>query len=84
VFLLQLESLFLVELVHGFSHEKIFSLPRGVVEPEDVQERRFSGAGRSHDGKKIALVHFEVDVAESVVGAAFERINAVDVAKGDH
>ena len=51
-----------------------------IVHSENVQERRFPGAGRPHDGNEIAFLHFEIDVAQNVKELSFrERINALDV-----
>src|SRR5688572_9571973 len=46
--------------------EEIFAGPGVVVHPEDVEQRRFAGAGRPHDGNEVAFVNLQVDVAQDV------------------
>ena len=68
----------------GHTVQKIFSRPGVIVHSKNVQERRFPGTGRSHDGNEIALLDFEIDVAKNVKEFAFrERINALDVFQPD-
>jgi hypothetical protein len=49
-----------------------------------VEQRRLAGTRRAHDRNEIPFVDLEVDVAERVIRAALERIDAVDVTEGDH
>jgi hypothetical protein len=89
VILLKNETYLLVALVGAFLRfqgmngntiQKIFSSPGMIVHSENVQKRRFAGAGRSHDGNEIALLNLEIDVAKHVKEFALrERINALDV-----
>ena len=54
------------QMMHrGFAQE-IFAAPAVIVHAQDVQERRFTRAGRSHDGDKIAFPDFQIDVAQDV------------------
>ena len=70
--------------MNGDAIQKIFAGPTVIVHSEDVQERRFPGAGRSHDGNEIALLHLEIDVAQNVKKLSFcERVNALDAMQSD-
>jgi hypothetical protein len=39
VFLLQFETLLLIERMHGFTHEEILTSPGAVVESKQMQQR---------------------------------------------
>ena len=56
-----------------------------IVHAENVQERRFARAGRTHDGNEVAFVDFEIDVAQDVKELPFrERINAFEILEFNH
>ena len=68
------------QMMNRDTHQKIFARPGVIVHAENMQQRRFSGAGRSHDGNEIALLDLEIDVAQDVEELLFpERIDALDV-----
>ena len=65
--------------------EEIFAGPGVIVHPEDVEQRRFAGAGRPHDGNEVAFVDLQVDVAQDVKEFALrERVEAFEVFELDH
>ena len=64
VFLVQLHAIFFVELVDGVLDQVILTGPGAVVHAEQVEQRGFARAGRSHDGDELAFLDFRVDAAQ--------------------
>ena len=78
-------ALFRFQVVDGHIIEEKFAAPSMIVHAEDVEERRFPGARRPHDGNEIAFVYFQVDVAKDVKEFALrERIKTFEVFERDH
>ena len=46
------------------SAEIVLARPGAVVHAEQMQQRRFARARRSHDGDELAFLHFRVDAAQ--------------------
>jgi hypothetical protein len=84
VLFLEVETFFLVQLVHGLAVEVILAAPRTVVEPEDVEQGGLARAGWSHDGHELALVDLKVDVAQGVEDTALERVDFFKMGEFDH
>src|SRR6266850_8508666 len=62
----QLVALLDVELVDGFSVEKVISRPRTIQHSKNAQQRGLARAGRPHDGHKFARLNIEIDSAQQV------------------
>src|SRR5262245_31177236 len=70
--------------MNSLAEEVIFAGPVAVEHPEDAQERRFSCAGRPHDGYKLAFFNVHADSAqdESLAGPRCESL--FDVSQFNH
>jgi hypothetical protein len=66
----KLGALLLFHLVDGFAQKLKFALVETVEHAQNVQQGRFSGTRRPHDGNKFALFHFEVHIVEQENPAA--------------
>ncbi len=66
-------------LVGGLVVEPVLAEPLIVEQGENVQQRRFSRAGGSHDGEELALLDVEVDAAQDpgLSGSGF--VTAFDI-----
>jgi hypothetical protein len=65
--------------------KKVFTGPGMIMHADYMEERRFAGAGRTHDGNEIALRDFKIDVAQDVKEFSFrERVKTFEVFECDH
>src|SRR2546430_122459 len=65
--------------------EKILAGPTVIVHAEDVKQRRFACARRSHHRNELAFRDFDVDVAQNKKEFSFgQRITALETFKTDH
>ena len=56
-----------------------------IVHAQDVQQRRFTGAGWTHHGNEVPFADFQVDVAQDVKKLLLrQEIRAFETFKFDH
>jgi|ERR1017187_5517933 hypothetical protein len=78
-------ALFWLELMHRGLAKKVFATPGVIVHAENVEKRRFPGAGRAHDGNEFPFREIEIDIAQDVKEFALrQRINAFQFSKFNH
>ena len=53
-------------MMNGRLVEEIFAFPSVIVHSEDMKQRGFAGAGRSHHRDELALGDVDVDVAQDI------------------
>ena len=69
-------ALALFQMAHFHAVQPVAAL-RGIVQQtEDVQQRRFAAARRTHDGDELAVLHFQCDAPE---GRGLHHICAEDL-----
>ena len=75
----QVGALAAIHAMRGFILEPVLAEPLVVEQGKDVQQRRFSRAGRSHDGEEFAFLNFKADAAQDpgLAGAGF--VTAFDI-----
>src|SRR5437764_13176294 len=72
-------------MMHRGSTQKIFTAPAVIVHAQNVQQRRFTCAGRTHYRDKVAFLDFQVDVAQYVKKLLLRQgIRAFQILKFDH
>src|SRR5436190_22599165 len=72
-------------MMHRGSTQKIFTAPAVIVHPENVQQCRFTCAGRTHYRDEIAFLDLQVDVAQDVKKLLLRQgIGAFQIRKFDH
>ena len=85
LFVAQRGPLFGFQMMNGCLVQKIFATPAVIVHAENVEQRRFAGAGRAHDRNEFAFGDFDVDVAQDVEKfSVSERITAFEIFKSNH
>src|SRR6266480_5355172 len=73
------------QMMHCGFAEKVFTRPTMIVHSQNVQQRRFTGAGRTHNRHEITFLNLEIDVAQNVKELFLrQRIAAFDVLKLNH
>jgi hypothetical protein len=70
-------SLFRFQMMNGRLVEEIFAFPSVIVHSENVKQRRFAGAGRSHYRNELAFGDVDADVAQNIKELSVrERVTA--------
>src|SRR5262245_4542639 len=64
VLLVQFHPLLRLHLMNGTVEKIEFAGPGAVEHTQDAQQRRFSRAGRTHDGNEFALLDLRINAAE--------------------
>ena len=84
VFLVNLVPVFFLQPMDGMIEEIILAGPRAVMHSDQVEQRRFACAGRSHDGNELSFLNVHVDAAkhERLGWTMFEVL--LDIAQIDH
>src|SRR5262245_7235490 len=59
-------ALFRLQMMHCGFAQRIFALPAVVVHPENVQQRRFTGARWPHDRNEFAFGDVQIDITQDV------------------
>ena len=59
-------AFFRLQMMHSRFVQKVFALPAVIVHPENVQQRRFTCARRTHDRNKFAFGDVQIDIAQDV------------------
>src|SRR5262249_61107914 len=54
-------ALLRLQMMHSCVVQRVFAFPAVIVHPENVQQRRFTSARRTHDGNKFALGKFRLN-----------------------
>src|SRR5439155_1621265 len=62
----QCRSLFWFQMMRCSSVEKVFTGPAVIVHSQNVQQRRFACAGRTHDRDEVAFLNLQIDLAQNV------------------
>src|SRR5581483_5113052 len=83
VLLVQFRALLRIQPMDRLLHEVVLAGPRAVVHAEDVEERRFAGAGRSHDRHELAVLDVHVHAAQDVRASDAVGIRLLDVPQAD-
>ena len=72
-------------MMNGRIVEEIFAGPTVIVHSEDVEQRRFAGAGRPHHRNEFAFRDFDIDVAQNVKEFSFrQRKTRSRIVKSNH
>src|SRR6266404_5330231 len=65
--------------------KEIFTAPTMIVHSENVEQRRFSGAGRTHYGDELAGRNVDCDIAQNIKEfPVAERVTAFQISEPDH
>src|SRR5438552_17178904 len=68
-------TFFRFQMMHCGFAEEIFTAPGVIVHAQNMQQRRFACARRTHDRNKISLRNLENDVAQNVKKTGCAQLN---------
>jgi hypothetical protein len=75
----QIGELILAQAVDTNAIEVVAAFGRNVEASEDVHERRFAGARRSHDGDHLACIDCQIDPTQREHFVRAHRVDLLDV-----